>query len=244
MKKAYLILLFFCLSQANCFAQIRITKVADSFDFPDAKLGITSINLLKGDTLAVQFNVENYTLGNQTPDAVQRRCANSDKGQHIHFILDNQPYTALYKPNHKIKIADGTHQLITFLSRSYHESIKSKRAYNAVELSLHNGVLTQKEIKGPMLFYSRPKGNYIGADTARVLLDFYVINTKLSEKGTKVRATINESTFSITDWKPYLIEGLPMGESTIKLELLDSKGKQINTVTRKILLAAQEPIKK
>ena len=34
---------------------------------------------------------ESYKLGEQTPDAPQKMCANSAEGQHIHLIVDNDP---------------------------------------------------------------------------------------------------------------------------------------------------------
>ena len=79
------------------------------------------------------------------------------------------------------------------------------------------------------MFYSRPKGVYEGNDTKKLLLDFYLVNTEISAGGNKVRATINDSEFMIDEWVPYYIEGLSTGEVTIKLELLNSNGKLINS---------------
>ena len=80
----------------------------------------------------------------------------------------------------------------------------------------------------------------MGNDTKKVMLDFYLVNTTLSGDGNKVRATINGSAFTIDQWLPHTIEGLPMGESTIKLELIDKDGNVVpgpfNTVERKITL--------
>ena len=90
------------------------------------------------------------------------------------------------------------------------------------------------------MFYSRPKGTYEGVDTKKLLLDFYLINTEISPEGNKVRATINGEEFILDDWVPYYIEGLPLGEVIIKLELLDSTGDLIKTpfnpVERKVIL--------
>lgn len=93
------------------------------------------------------------------------------------------------------------------------------------------------------MFYSRPKGEYVGPqETGKVMLDFYLVNTDLSPEGNKVRATINGSEFMLDRWLPYIIEGLPMGESTIKLELLGKDGNLLpgpyNSVERTITLKA------
>lgn len=230
---------------------IKLTEVNESSAFDNATLGLKqplNLTLPKADTVNFEFDVQNYTLGNQTPDAGQKRCANSAKGQHIHFILDNKPYEALYKPANKVFLKPGKHTLIAFLSRSYHESIKTSTAYVVKQITVGTTADTAVDITKPMLVYSRPKGYYIGQDTGRVLVDFYVINTKLSPKGNRVRLTVNGTVFMLSNWKPYLVEGLPMGESTIKLELVDKKGRVIpgpyNVVERKITLAAAEPIKK
>lgn len=95
-------------------------------------------------------------------------------------------------------------------------------------------------MKAPTLIYSRPKGEYSGKDAENLLLDFFVLNTTLSEDGHKVRATINGQEFIITEWAPQIIKGLPMGEVSIQLELLDETGALIpgpfNEVTRTVLL--------
>ncbi|MEP2346725.1 MAG: hypothetical protein ABJH96_02975, partial [Algoriphagus sp.] len=92
----------------------------------------------------------------------------------------------------------------------------------------------------PTMIYSRPKGEYTGADTENLLLDFFLLNTTLSETGNKVRATINGQEFMITEWAPYVIKGLVKGEVTIQLELLDADGNLIpgdfNDVTRTVTL--------
>jgi hypothetical protein len=92
----------------------------------------------------------------------------------------------------------------------------------------------------PTLIYSRPKGSYSGKDTARILLDFFVLNTTISKNGNKVRVTINNSEFFVTEWAPYVISGLPMGKTTIELALLDTEGKLLpgpfNSVKRTITL--------
>ncbi|MDY8134865.1 hypothetical protein [Aquimarina sp. 2201CG5-10] len=96
------------------------------------------------------------------------------------------------------------------------------------------------KIETPTLIYSRPKGEYAGKDTEQILLDFFVLNTTLSENGHKVRATINDKEFMITEWVPYVIKGLPKGTVSIQLELLDENGVLIpgpfNQVTRTVTL--------
>ena len=137
---------------------------------------------------------------------------------------------------------EGVHHLVAFLSRSYHESVKNDNS--VVVRKLEVGADAEDSIgldmEAPTLIYSRPKGEYSGADTENLMLDFFVLNTTLSEDGNKVRATVNGEEFMITEWAPQVINGLPMGEVSIKLELLDGEGNLIpgpfNEVTRTVML--------
>lgn len=193
------------------------------------------------------FKVENYELGTQTQDADIKMCANSGKGQHIHFILDNEPYSAFYDTVFTKDISEGSHVLLAFVSRSYHESVKSESAYVLTKLKSGETEEDSVDLSAPHMFYSRPKGTYSGTDTEKVLLDFYLTNTTIEEDGNYVTVTINGSTsFDITSWEPYFMEGLPMGENTIKLELKDAEGNLIespfNPVERTVTLEEGEKI--
>ncbi len=188
------------------------------------------------------FETGNYELGTQTEkNGMAGMLANSDKGQHIHLIVDNGPYSAHYEPKFKNEMTAGTHYVVAFLSRSYHESVKNADSFIAKKMVVGNaGDDMGVNLEEPTLIYSRPKGEYSGADTENLLLDFFLLNTTLSESGNKVRATINGQEFMITEWAPYVIKGLPKGEATVKLELLDSAGNMIpggfNSVTRTVAL--------
>ena len=128
--------------------------------------------------------------------------ANSGKGQHIHFILNNQPYSAHYEGSFNKEIPLGSHHLVAFLSRSYHESVKNESSVFVKNLIVGEAYKDSiaPNIDAPTLIYSRPKGTYTGRDTKEVLLDFFVLNTSLSEQGNKVKATINDQEFLITEW--------------------------------------------
>ncbi|WP_207433878.1 hypothetical protein [Sabulibacter ruber] len=224
---------------------LKVYSYSNSVDFPDADLELNrpeKNGKVTGDSVQFEYAVNNFQLSQQTPDAGTHEHANSKEGQHIHNIVDNEPYTAHYKPTFKKAIKPGQHVVLSFLSRSYHESIKHKEAYDLRVINVGNatGNTAKFDENGQHLFYSRPKGEYTGADTRKIMLDFYLVNTELAKDGNKVRATINGNEFILDQWLPYLVEGLPMGENTFKLELIDNQGKVIpgpfNTVERKITL--------
>ena len=211
---------------------LKVTALEDSPQFPDAKLSLVSpergTDLAAGEN-AFEFKVENYQLGQQTADATTKGIANSDKGQHIHFILNNGPYTAYYEPSVKTPLEDGHYVLLAFLARSYHESLKNPGAFQLRQFVVGSPAnYKEANLSAPHLFFSRPKGKYTGPkETSKLLLDFYLVNCDLSPDGYKVRATINGNEFMFTKWVPYVIEGLPLGEVKIKLELLDAEGKTV-----------------
>jgi hypothetical protein len=237
--------------------QIVMVDIPASPDYPDAKLAIGNVTATKQgeDSVKVSFafNVKGYELKSQTADASSKLCNNSDKGQHIHFILDNKPYVALYEPKHEVVLAKNTeHNLLVFLSRSYHESVKTQGAAAIYHFKIdENGKLQKlEEPKTPMVFYSRPKGDYLGKDTENLLFDFYVWNANLGANDYKVKAVVKtdggETPFDITEWKPKFINGMPMGKSSITLTLVDKDGKKVDgpetEVTREFNLAQDEPM--
>lgn len=201
-----------------------LTPFSPSKDFPDASLkAMTYI----GGTFSTVIAGTGYTLGEQTSDAPEKSCANSKEGQHLHLIVDNEPYIAKYQSSFTQDIPDGEHYLLCFLSRSYHESIKTPAASKASKVMVTNKSITKSEdISGPMLFYSRPKGLYTGDDTKKVMLDFYLVNADMANY--KVEADINGEKHLLDKWQPYYIEGLPEGDNTIKLSLLDNSGQIVN----------------
>ena len=222
--KKYITLIFFVLiSSCKIDPEITITKVKGSPEFPNAKIKLNT-PILVDNGYQFSFDVNQYELGMQTLKDFDYQLANSAKGQHIHFIVNNGPYSAHYEDTFTKQFEDSSNVILAFLSRSYHESVKNSNAYILTQLG-EDEIDLNKEF----LFYSRPKGTYSGIDTENLLLDFYLVNTEISNTGNKVRATINNTQFIIDEWVPYSIKGLPKGEIKIKLELIDTFGNLIET---------------
>jgi len=229
-------------TSASIAKKYTLTPFEASTAYPDAKLESVSMKAGKIDFIVGEGS--SYKLGQQTPDAPQKNCANSDKGQHIHVLVDDKPYAARYTASFDdLKIEPGERNILAFLSRSYHESIKTPDAYLAIKSVVHqNGsMLESSKITEPMIWYSRPKGTYTGkAATDKVMLDFYLVNTDL-KGGNTVKAEINGEVHMIDNWQPYYIEGLPMGVNKITLSLLDKDGNLVKTkqnpISREFTLA-------
>ena len=107
---------------------VSLTGWINSKDFADAKIKIVSPEndkVLNPGKVAFQYKLENYTLSVPTPGSEMCGCANSAEGQHIHLILNNEPYTAHYTDTFSKNLTAGHYVNLSFLSRSYHKKIKA-----------------------------------------------------------------------------------------------------------------------
>nr|MCU0567855.1 histone H1-like repetitive region-containing protein [Oculatellaceae cyanobacterium Prado106] len=162
-------------------------------------------------------------------------------GPHLHLILDNQPYQAVYDTAEPIVFEDlepGTHTLRVFASRPWHESFKNEGAYAQTTFHvLTKTAQSQPSLSQPLLTYSRPKGSY-GAEP--ILLDFYLANVPLHLVAQedveddipdwRVRCTINGESFVFDRWQPIYLKGFKPGRNWVQLELIDDQGNPIPNV--------------
>jgi hypothetical protein len=206
-------------------------------------------------------------------------------GNHIHVVLDNQPYEAYYSlasPFELRNVSSGKHTLRVFASRPWHESYKNEGSFQIVTFTVKGGgdnsqptttndgkmmapaqspspnasPSPQREganvaasqagdvdATKPLLTYSRPKGDYSGAEADPIMIDFWLANGKLQSDGGgeyRVRYTIDGGAPRFIDvWKPIWITGWTNGKHTIKLELTDQSGQVVenggyNSTTREI----------
>ncbi|MEO8072267.1 MAG: hypothetical protein ABI686_03375 [Acidobacteriota bacterium] len=202
-------------------------------------------------------------------------------GNHIHVILDNQPYEAYYNLNQEFElknVSDGEHTLRVFPSRPWHESYKNAGAFQMVKFTVKNGgadttkpattnvnqtmsnantaaPFEGKEMKEstagavdaskPLLTYSRPKGDYKGADAEAIMIDFWLSNAKLVGDGGeyRIRYSIDNGEAKYIDkWSPIWLAGFTDGKHNVKLELVDKSGNLVenggyNSTTREITIA-------
>ena len=174
-------------------------------------------------------------------------------GPHLHLILDNQPYIAVYDVNQPVVLSDlspGTHTLRVFASRPWYESFKNEGAYT--QTTFH--VLTKTEennpdAKLPLLTYSRPNGGY-GAEP--IMLDFYLTNAPLHSlaetnpedtmSNWRIRSTVNGESFILDRWQPIYLKGFKPGKTWVKLEFLDNQGQPVkNAFNTSIRLINYQP---
>ena len=233
---------------------VTLVKGSHGSDFDEVSFDIltpTDGSLVEGDSIDVVVSVGGVELKAPTPGEGANSLAYSHDGQHIHVIINNEPYMAMYDTTFRVSpIEEGENTMIAFPSRSWHESVKKAGAVIA-RTFYHNKEGTPTFDKtAPTLVYSRPKGTYTGKDAAKVMLDFYLLNVDLSADGYRVIASIDGAVIDTIDaWVPYYIEGLKDGEHTIGLQLIDADGAVVEngpygTVERTITIAPAESGKK
>jgi hypothetical protein len=203
-------------------------------------------------------------------------------GNHIHVILDNQPYEAYYElgqPFELRNVSEGPHTIRVFASRPWHESYKNEGSFQMVSFTVkgggdaskptttnggqkmadntnaakpaaspsaspaasatpgHEGKDMQPSTGGaverskPLLTYSRPKGEYKGADADAIMIDFWLSNAKLQGDGGdyRVRYSVDGGEAKYIDkWEPIWLTGWASGKHTVKLELLDKSGNVVD----------------
>jgi hypothetical protein len=236
--------------------------------------------VIKGSTVNVKLELSGDLKG-YSP----HKDPATGKGNHIHVILDNQPYEAYYELNQPFEmrnVTEGIHTLRVFPSRPWHESYKNEGAFQFVQFTVKGSGDASKPTTtndgqtmaspaapaaasvsatparegkdfapgnagafdpvGPLLTYSRPKGEYKGEDADPIMIDFWLSSAKLQSDGGeyRVRYTVDGSEARFIDtWKPIWLSGWINGKHTIKVELVDKDGKLVdnggyNSTTREI----------
>lgn len=182
-------------------------------------------------TVQAQLTVDGFALGEGTEGAADRGLAISEKGQHVHFIVDNEPYRAIYDVEQPVEVSGlepGRHVLRAFPSRQWHESVKEEGAFDVTWFTVgEDGDLEGWDPEQPLLTYSRPKGTYSGSDADSVMVDFYLDNVTIGPEDDEhaVRLTVDDSmTWTLTEWAPHYVVGLGEGDHTFRLELMTPDG--------------------
>jgi hypothetical protein len=208
-------------------------------------------------------------------------------GNHIHVILDNQPYEAYYelgRPFELRNVSEGQHTIRVFASRPWHESYKNEGSFQMVSFTVKGGGDASRptttaggqtmadnanaanansnaapktgqpapdaspaaspegkdmppstggavDRAKPLLTYSRPKGEYKGADAEAIMIDFWLSNAKLQGDGGeyRVRYSVDGGEAKYMDkWEPVWLAGWAAGKHTVKLELVDRSGNVVD----------------
>lgn len=202
-------------------------KPMPSVKFSAPKSDISVGDLAKAKDFEVKLDVKDW--------------ATVEKGPHVHLILDDLPYKAIYDTTKPVKLSEllgttelkeGEHTLVAFASRQTHESVKGAGAQAITTFWVGKKGKAAFDLKKPHVVYSRPKGEAKGAMAQELLIDFYLFGTKL-DKGEKVKYSITGGGMAaplmgeFTTWAPKIAKFLPKGDYEVTLELVDKDGKAI-----------------
>ena len=105
---------------------------------PMLKISLPAKNAtINGSTVEVKLDLSGDLKG-YTP----HKDPATGKGNHIHVILDNQPYEAYYELNQPFElrnVTEGKHTLRVFASRPWHESYKNDGNFQMIEFTVKGG---------------------------------------------------------------------------------------------------------
>jgi hypothetical protein len=162
---------------------------------------------------------------------------------HVHLILDNNEYKAIYNPKDGIKLKDlpggkdlkeGHHVLVAFASRATHESVKGAGALAILDFYIGKKVAPAVDLAKPLLIYSRPKGMYKGEMANHVIVDFQLLNVTLAEGKEHVHIQVTgpgidgtKEADAVKFGPPFYLDNLQNGSYVVRLELRGADNKML-----------------
>jgi hypothetical protein len=202
--------------------------------------------VVKGNPVWMQIRVDGFALAADSQFERKQELANTDMGQTVHVVVDNQPYFPVngpaidpfneegfyydtsYKFEIPFKLSEGMHTLRVFPARTYGESLKGEKTFFASTFYVgEKGDKERYDLSTPFLTYNEPSQWMRLTEEKPVLLDFYISNCEMTPDGYTVRLTIDGKFHrTLTSWQPYYIYGLKKGRHTLRLELLKGKDKK------------------
>ena len=140
----------------------------------------------------------------------------------ISYLANNYTLTQFSSDVFEVEYLYGNNVFLAFLTDKNNISIKTNKGCVLRNVVLGAGMESLFDMNQPHLFYYMPQQH-----TDVPILDFYLVNTTIAEGGNKVKVTINGTEFLISKWAAYQITGLTKPDNTIRIQLIDKKGKLI-----------------
>jgi hypothetical protein len=209
---------------------ITLTEQTDYPVFKDAEITMISPKdkATPGKT-NFEFSVNNFTLGEKTSEQEKLGFKGEENGQFITFISSG------HLPKHSVEstieemVNPGENYVFATLTRSYNMSVHDAAkgfVFSKITIEDNNKSKITKPT-GSHIVPLSPMGEYPFEFSKKILLDFFLIDTKLSDGGNYVLITIDNTEFKITKWASFAIEGLSFGSHSISFKLMDAKNQVI-----------------
>ena len=153
-------------------------------------------------------------------------------GKHTLRVFPSRPWHESYKN-------EGAFQMVSFTIKGGGDAAKPTTTNTGQTMANNNAspvptppregkdmaASTGGEVDAtkPLLTYSRPKGEYKGADADPIMIDFWLVNAKLKGDGGeyRIRYIIDDDEPRFIDkWEPIWLSGWLSGKHSVRLELL------------------------
>lgn len=193
---------------------LTITPLKTSGDFDDASIAINEekSQLNEMHVKKYQFDLTGFDI--------------ADPANNIILIHNNYQTQTLMRASGKQALMPAANNVVlAYCYNNMEGSVRTEKSY-VLKNELFD-VDDQFDRTASHLFYNYPRGTYEASPGLQIPLDFFVLNATLAPDKYHVRVTIDSTSFELTHWSTYMIEGLTEGSHTCRIELLDHDGVNI-----------------
>ncbi len=193
---------------------LKITPLKSSGKFDEASIKINeeTSEVNEAYVKTYRFDLENFDI--------------NDPANNIILIHNNaQTQTLMRASGKQAMIPAANNVMLAYCYNNMEGGIRSERSY-VLKNELFDAT-DQLDKTASHLFYNYPRGTYEANSDLQIPLDFFVLNATLAPDKYHVRVTIDSTSFELTHWSTYVIEGLEKGTHTCRIELLDHDGVNI-----------------
>ena len=167
---------------------------------------------------SIQFNTKKFGVGkNQLSFSVE-----GIRDYSISCLVNNYSLYQFKSDIFEVEFLNGNNVFLSFLTDKNNISVKTNKA-SVLKSAVLGGGESLFDMGRPHLFYYLPM-----VETKNPILDFYIVNSSVWEKGNKVKVKIDKTEFLIEKWAAYKIAGIKKGGHTLRIQLLDKYNQLID----------------
>lgn len=178
---------------------------------------LTEVKSENNKETSIQLNTKKFGVGKNNLSY----SVSGVKDYSIAYLANNYELSQFKSDVFEVEFLNGNNVFLAYLTDNDGIGIKTNKG-SVLRNAVLGGVEGLFDMDQPHLFYYLPQ-----AETVEPILDFYLVNTSISEFGNKVKVTINETEFIINKWAAYKISGLKNLENTVRIQLLDNNNNLI-----------------
>lgn len=222
---------------------VKLIEVVDIPPFEGVSIQLLHNNVSFNQTNnRFEFDIKKFNLGEKTIEELETGLKLNALGQYLKIfkgsVNNDKYYSGIVEQN----LSKGENYLLAYLCRSYGVSLKSKGASVYYKIDVNQGESTlQEEKKKPVLLINSPKKNEIFNKKSKILLDFFIVNLDIGKGGNYLKVSVNDVSFNLYKWSPFVLTGLDYGKHKIKVSVCDKKGNSIiEELTKEVEIEIKE----